>query len=371
MKQEILSPLQKRILGIAITFASIIAIIGFIGMSLITFSNVLVYFGKVIWPLVIALIFALLLRPVIEYSQKRFHLSPVASVIVLYIGLLIFITGILVFAVPLLFDQLVTLIEFIPKLSKEIFEFLESRFPTVIAEFKGKIHEFVPFEHADEILKKLYSYMPTVLHAGTNLFGFFTWITALAITPIYLFYILTIKGSFLNRLEKELSFMRESWKEDIIFLLKKYTEIIESFFRGQLVIGLVMGILFALGFYIIGLQFALILGIAIGLLNIVPYLGTIIGLCTVIPIAFFQPGGSWLLAIMSIAVFCIVQVIEAYLLTPKIMGQKTGLHPMIIILSIFFWGTALNGILGMILAIPLTASLVVTWYLLKKKYLMT
>lgn len=163
--------------------------------------------------------------------------------------------------------------------------------------------------------------------------------------------------------------MRSGWKEDIIFLLRKYGEILESFFRGQLLIGFSMGILFSIGFYIIGLQFALILGIAFGLLNIIPYLGTIIGLCTVIPIAFFQEGGSWILAVMVLAVFCIVQVIEAYLLTPKIMGKKTGLHPMVIIISLFFWGTALDGILGMILAIPLTASLVVTWYLVKKKYL--
>lgn len=370
MKDELLSPFQKRTLSIAITFASMIAIIGFIGISFIALSNILAYFNKIIWPLVIALIFALLLRPFIEYPQRRFHFSPVASVIILYIGLLILITGILVFALPLLFDQLVTLIKFIPKLSMQIFDFLESHFPAIVTEFKGKIDEFVPFKNTDAIFEKLYAYMPTVLHVGTNLFGFFTWITALAIIPIYLFYILTMKGSFFKRLEKELSFMKESWKEDIIFLLKKYTEIIEAFFRGQLLIGLIMGIGFALGFYIIGLQFALILGITIGLLNIIPYLGTIIGLCTVIPIAFFQEGGSWVLALMSIGVFCVVQVMEAYLLTPKIMGNKTGLHPMVIILSIFFWGTALNGILGMILAIPLTASLVVTWYLLKKKYLM-
>ena len=139
--------------------------------------------------------------------------------------------------------------------------------------------------------------------------------------------------------------------------------------RGQLLIGFIMGILFSIGFYAIGLQFALILGISIGLLNIIPYLGTIIGLATVIPIALFQESGSSITALLALAVFAAVQLIEGYLLTPKIMGQKTGLHPMVIIISLFFWGTALNGILGMILAIPLTASLVVTWYLLKKKYL--
>lgn len=163
--------------------------------------------------------------------------------------------------------------------------------------------------------------------------------------------------------------MRPSWKADLIFLLRKYTEIIESFFRGQFLIGFIMGILYSIGFYFVGVQFALILGITIGFLNIIPYLGTIIGLSTVLPIAFFQEDGSWVKSLLALGVFCAVQTIEAYLLTPKIMGDKTGLHPIVIIVSLFFWGTALDGILGMILAIPLTASLVVTWYLLKKKYL--
>jgi predicted PurR-regulated permease PerM len=67
-------------------------------------------------------------------------------------------------------------------------------------------------------------------------------------------------------------------------------------------------------------------------------------------------------------VFAIVQAIEAYLLTPKVMGDRTGLHPMVIIVAIFFWGSALGGITGMILAIPLTAFLVVFWRLAREKY---
>ena len=70
-----------------------------------------------------------------------------------------------------------------------------------------------------------------------------------------------------------------------------------------------------------------------------------------------------------LGVFAVVQMIEGYLLTPKIMGDRTGLHPVAIILAIFFWGSALNGILGMILAIPLTAFLVVVWRLAREKYI--
>jgi predicted PurR-regulated permease PerM len=111
------------------------------------------------------------------------------------------------------------------------------------------------------------------------------------------------------------------------------------------------------------------LGFVYGLLNIVPYLGTILGLAVILPIAYFQPDGGFLLMLEAVGVFIVVQVLEAYVITPKVMGERTGLHPMIIILSIFFWGEALHGILGMVLAVPLTAFLVVVWRLLKNKYL--
>jgi predicted PurR-regulated permease PerM len=107
----------------------------------------------------------------------------------------------------------------------------------------------------------------------------------------------------------------------------------------------------------------------LGILNIIPYLGTIIGLSIAIPLAFFQPQGGLQVVGLVLAVFIIVQNIEGWYLTPKIMGDRTGLHPVTIIFSIFFWGTVFGGILGMILAIPLTAFFVTLWRLLKRKYL--
>ena len=107
----------------------------------------------------------------------------------------------------------------------------------------------------------------------------------------------------------------------------------------------------------------------LGFLNIIPYLGSMIGLAIALPLAFFQPEGGTLTLALVLAVFLIVQNIEGYILTPKIMGDKTGLHPMAIMVALFFWGTALGGIVGMILAIPLTAFLVVVWRLLKQEYI--
>ena len=94
-----------------------------------------------------------------------------------------------------------------------------------------------------------------------------------------------------------------------------------------------------------------------------------LGLATALPVAYLQPEGGLTLVLITLGVFVVVQLIEGYLLTPRIMGDATGLHPMVIIVAIFFWGTALDGILGMVLAIPLTAFGFVAWQLLRKRYL--
>ena len=91
-------------------------------------------------------------------------------------------------------------------------------------------------------------------------------------------------------------------------------------------------------------------------------------LAVALPTAYFQAEGGWELLGLTVIIFVVVQMIEGMILTPKIMGDKTGLHPVAIIVAILFWGAALGGIMGMILAIPLTAFLVVFWRLLKEKY---
>lgn len=369
MKENLLSPLQKRILSIAITFASLIAIFAFIGIALTNLGEFLKFYSKIIWPLIIASMLAIVLRPIIEYCKRRFKLSRAASTISLYILLLLFISLILFLTIPLLVDQLLDLIDYIPKLASQILGFFEGKFPKAVANLKVKLKDLALFKDPNAFLATFNSYFPTVLQVGNNILGLIAWITGLAVTPIYLFYILRTKSSFIEGIEKQLSFMKTTWRNDLIFLLNQYVQILEAFFRGQLLIALMMGVLFAIGFSLIGLEFGLILGISIGFLNIIPYLGTIIGLTTVIPIAFFQEDGSWVLAVLTLGVFILVEFISGYFLTPKIMNKKTGLHPMTIIISLFFWGTTFHGILGMILAIPLTASIVATWYLVKKKYL--
>jgi predicted PurR-regulated permease PerM len=189
------------------------------------------------------------------------------------------------------------------------------------------------------------------------------------VAPIYFAFFLMADTSRIDHLERYIPLLKSETRKDLLYLFKEFLNIIVAFFRGQLVIAFLQGLLFAIGFTIVGLKYGFVIGLTLGFLNIVPYLGNIIGLGTALPLAFFQPGGGITRVLAVLVVFAVVQLIEGYLLTPKIMGDRTGLHPVVIILAIFFWGSALNGIMGMILAIPLTAFLVVFWRLVREKYM--
>jgi predicted PurR-regulated permease PerM len=136
-----------------------------------------------------------------------------------------------------------------------------------------------------------------------------------------------------------------------------------KYFRGQALIAFFVGILFAIGFSIIKLPMGIIFGLLVGAMNMVPYLQTV-GMIPGIMLAAIKAAEydqNFLLVVISVlAVFAIVQVIEEVFLTPKIMGDATGLNPAIILLSLSIWGS-LFGVVGMILALPMT-TLIISYY---------
>jgi predicted PurR-regulated permease PerM len=188
-----------------------------------------------------------------------------------------------------------------------------------------------------------------------------------AIVPVYLFFLLLLRRNLGESLRAQLVHLRPSWRDTLLFLVNEFVSIIVAFFRGQLLICLVVGVLYGIAFTCVGLKFGLFIGLAIGLLNIVPFLGSTLGLCAILPLAFFQPGGGLSVMLLALAAFALVQALDGWFVTPRVMGNSTGLHPLAIIISVFFWATVFNNILGVVLAIPLTAFLVTTWRLLKQR----
>lgn len=164
-----------------------------------------------------------------------------------------------------------------------------------------------------------------------------------------------------GKVSKQLSIFHASTQQKILYFIDVFVGYITAFFQGQLIIAVSMGVLYSLSFMLIGLKFGVLIGLVLGLLNIVPFLGSLIGLMVVLPVAYLQPEGGVQLLLLAGQVFAAVQLIESWLLTPKIMANRSGLHPALVVISLFLWGTILGGIIGMVLAVPLTAFFVAIW----------
>jgi predicted PurR-regulated permease PerM len=270
---------------------------------------------------------------------------------------------------PLVMSQMVELMHAGPDSVRHAFASIKDvlrQYPDVYQTVKNFLDEKSLLARVNEENQHL---LTLLLSAPSTLGKLFELSAAVAVVPIYLFFLLESKRNFSRDFREQLTFLPPVVREDVVFLTREFAGIMVSFFHGRLLIGLIMGVLQAIGFMAIGLQGGFVLGLFFGLLNLVPFLGVILGLVVILPVAYIQPDGGWVLLMEAGAVFAVVQVAEAYYITPKIMGERTGLHPMVIIVSIFFWGQALHGLLGIILGVPLTAFLVVAWRLLKTKYL--
>lgn len=368
----LLNDSQRRTLGFALTLLALLGSAALLIVAFIVLGRLLAFFSSVLWPLAVAGVLALILRPVVDLVQRRLKLRRLAAVILLY-GVFVLLVALgLVLLVPPLVDQVVDFVIFVPEFWANAWSYIQSHYPDWIElgrrQLANPTIRNIVNNLAGEFQTLLSHAAPSLKAAFGGVFDVVAFLTHLAIIPVYLFFFLLARGEPTRNLGRHLPFLRPTVRDDVVFLASEFVSIIESFFRGQLLIGLAMGVLFAIGFSVVGLKFGLFIGLALGLLNIVPYLGTIIGLLVALPLAFFQPGGGMQLVGLVLLVNAIVQSIEAWVLTPKIMGHHTGLHPVAIIVAIFFWGTAFGGVLGMVLAIPLTAFFVTAWRLAKRKY---
>ena len=368
----LLSSGQRRLLGFSLSFFALVASAALVVFIAIVIGRLIGFFSNVLWPLAVAGIMALILRPVVDRLEHKFRGRRLAAVIVLFSAFILVAAGVAVAFVPKLAGQILDFFTNFPATWERLVAYVKINYPawnTTVERLLEQPMIAGAVESLREQAGKVPAAMlPSLKAVGGGFFAMLSFATHAIVIPIYLFFFLLSRGEPTHKLPEKLTVLPENARHDIVFLIREFIGIVVSFFRGQLVIGLLMGILLAIGFSIVGLQYGLVLGLILGILNIVPYLGTVVGLVLTVPLAFLQPEGGPKLVAFVLLVYVIVQNIEGWVLTPKIMGDRTGLHPVIIIFAIFFWGTALDGILGMVLAIPLTAFFVTAWLLMKKKY---
>src|SRR5690606_31948633 len=340
---------QRKVVGFALALFALLAIAALLVFAFWVVSRLVGYFSHVLWPLAVAGILALILRPVVELLQRRGGLKRrVSAVVLLYALFLLAVLGVLLFITPPIVQQVIDFVVFLPTFWARFIERLQEHYPQWLAFAQTQLENPTIRNVVDKLLAEaqglIAQAMPSIKAAGGGLLGILGFFTHAAVIPIYLFFFLLSRHDPTRNLESQLPFLQPHVRQDVVFLVREFISIVISFFRGQLLIGLIMGALLATGFTLIGLRFGLLIGLALGILHIVPYLGTIIGLAIALPLAYLQPNGSWMLVGLVLLVFVIVQNIEGWYLTPKIMGDRTGLHPVVVITAIFFWGTALDGI---------------------------
>ena len=326
------------------------------------------YLSEVLLPFFIAWFFAYLLYPVVKFIENKLHVKVRAISILLAMGAAIAIVGgVIWLIIPPMIDQFDKLGEVLTRwvhqtthtnnLTMLIKEWLQDNQTT--------IERFLKSKDFSDALKTT---MPKVFSVVSQTATIIMSIVASMITLLYMFFILldyeTLTANWVRIFPKK---NRPFWSA----LMKDVERELNNYIRGQGLVALCMGIMFCIGFTIIGFPMAIGLGILIGIMDLVPYLHTF----ALIPTAFLamlkaaDTGQNfWLVFGLAVLVFCVVQVITDMVVTPKIMGKAMGLNPAILLLSLSVWG-ALLGFLGLIVALPLTTLIIAYWqrYVTKEK----
>jgi len=186
--------------------------------------------------------------------------------------------------------------------------------------------------------------------------GITGFLLSLVMVPIYLFFFLKERPRIEKRWKEYLPLRASPLKDEVAEVLSQINSYIIAYFRGQLLVCLVDGVLIGTALTIIGLNFAPLIGILVVVLTMIPYIGIVVCWVPAVLIAAFQ-WGDWWHPFWVTVIFIVIQNLEGMFYAPRIVGNSVGLHPMTVIVSIFVWGLLIGGLLGPLLAVPLTATL--------------
>ncbi len=211
------------------------------------------------------------------------------------------------------------------------------------------------------VLRNVWNFIRTSVGGFLGVFGF---LLSMVIVPIYLYYFLIESRHISASWGDYLPLRASAFKDEVVSALSEINGYLIAFFRGQLLVSMINGVATGLLLAFFGVDFGLLIGLLLCFLGLIPYLGIILCWFPAVIVASVQ-GGSWiipdspwwLLPAVVTGVFIIVQQIDGLFITPKIVGESVGLHPMTVIVSVFVWSLLMGGLLGAILAVPMTATI--------------
>lgn len=401
------SPKQARLIWLALTGLALALIVGLIVALIWGAGQALNLLGPVLWPIAVAVVLAYLLDPVVDYLERK-QVPRTRGIIMVFFCAVMLLLALLGSVVPQLVSETSELVQRIPDYAQRtqrnvvnwiknppapLRKFLEKRWPggpptnsppatSLVVETTNAApvgtnpvtatHAIgsptnAPFQWAqlfDEqtIGSTAHWLAPKLGDAGkwlvsklskvAGLFGIFV---GLALVPVYLFYLLLEKRGIESHWPDYLPVANSGVKDELVFIIKAINNYLIVFFRGQVLVALCDGITYTIGFLIIGLPYAILLGVMATGLTMIPFLGAIATCAAALVIALVQ-FGDWQHPLLVLAVFGVVQTLEGFVFQPKILGDRVGLHPLTIIIAVMVGTSVLGGILGGILAIPLTAA---------------
>lgn len=203
------------------------------------------------------------------------------------------------------------------------------------------------------LLGKLWEILKKSIGGFLGATGF---LLSLILVPVYLFFLLKERPRIEQRWTDYLPLRASPLKDEVAEVLAQINSYVVAYFRGQLLVCLVDGLLIGVALTMFGLNFAAVIGAMVVVLTMIPYIGIIICWVPAVLIAAFQ-WGDWTHPIAVTGIFIFIQNLEGLFYAPRIVGNYVGLHPMTVIVSIFVWGLIIGGVIGPLLAVPLTATL--------------
>lgn len=343
------------------TFDKVVRIV--IGLTVLTLLFLLIRrLGGVLTPFFIGWLLAYLLHPIVSFFQYKLKLkNRILSIISTLLLTFSLITGGILLLIPMISREMKNMSVLLQNFTANFTfdSFLPIAWQHALVHYISDIDVLALLRNPNTIdaVKQL---MPQLWSIVDSSMSFILSTIALVVVLLYLIFILRDYEKINNGWP---SIIPVKYRGIVLEITGDIEANMNRYFRGQALIALTVGTMFTIGFVIIDLPMAIVFGIFVGILNLVPYLQTIAAIPAffLILIKAAEPGGSMGAAFMGVLiVFVIVQGFQDLILVPKVMGKVTGMRPAVILLSLSIWG-ALMGIIGMIIALPMT-TLILSYY---------
>ena len=309
----------------------------------------LVKLSPILTPFIAAALLAYIGDPLVD-KLETFKLRRTLAVVVVFFGLTLFFILLILLLGPMVKTQASALSAKLP----EYLELLESSLLPKIVGVLGITTEGLGWselfsEYGGKLSEVGGKLAGSLTKSGASLIGA---VFTIALTPILAFYLLRDWDLLVARIG---ALIPRRYQEKTFLMAKESDQALGSFLRGQLLVMLGLAVVYTVGLLILGLDNSIAIGVLSGLVSFVPYLGFVVGIFLAALTAFAQ-GGGWLLLLGVVAVFAIGQAIEGTVLTPKLVGESIGLHPVVVIFAVMAGGQ-LFGFFGILLALPAAAVL--------------